>query len=353
MKKAIIAILVLLFPPLFAQEINLNQGYPTNKKVGRILKLEKMMSIGDEKSGCLLGGPMALRVDREGAIYVMEFNQLFKFSPKGKCLMNFCKIGQGPGEMGQLYNFILRDNRVILFGIRPTKVAVYKRDGEFVKELRIIKPMLSADLLHYQNDKCYIVHSSDMPVKDHAYFVDINHKLSELTFDGKNYKELISLPVQKYIMALGKGGWRAFNIGELSSELFGDNKLVISHTSAYSLKVFDIQKRSISHIFSRPYKRVDFKGGPWGKNPLAPKLDYEKDIKHIFPQEDSIWVVTSTLDEKKGALIDVFDGSGKYIDNFFLDVKGEILRITGKDVFVCETGKDLNPIILKYRIKKF
>jgi hypothetical protein len=36
---------------------------------------------------------------------------------------------------------------------------------------------------------------------------------------------------------------------------------------------------------------------------------------------DRLWVFTSTSDQAKGTLVDVFDLEGRYLDNFFLQVK--------------------------------
>jgi hypothetical protein len=36
--------------------------------------------------------------------------------------------------------------------------------------------------------------------------------------------------------------------------------------------------------------------------------------------KDRLWVFTSTMDEKKGILVDVFGFDGKYLDNFYLSL---------------------------------
>jgi hypothetical protein len=61
-------------------------------------------------------------------------------------------------------------------------------------------------------------------------------------------------------------------------------------------------------------------------------------------------VFTSTSDQVKGTLVDVFDLEGRYVDNFFLQVKdGEALvplsfgakTMSGRDLVVRRSGADI------------
>jgi len=222
-------------------------------------------------------------------------------------------------------------------------------NGNLLKEFRIHKDLFSSELLVFWKDKYYILYSENLPIKKDPYFVDIDHTLAELSDDGKSLKNLALFPVQKYVMTLGEGGWRTFNIGEFRAELFQDKYLIITHTADYLLKMFDLKEGRVTGVFSRKYPRVKFQGGEWGKTPDAPKLKYEKDIKLVFPQEKDIWVLTSTVDAKKGGLIDIFDSTGTYTDSFYLKVPGDILCIHDRSVFVCERDKNHNPLVVCYR----
>jgi len=351
MKKFIFMLLVLGINLLFAQEIvKLNQEKPLNKNAGRELKLKKVLQIGDEDSEFLFSQPFILRGADDGSFYVMEFNKLFKFDAKGKPLKSLCKVGEGPGEVNQMKNFILHDDSVIMLGVWPNKIVRFNKEGNFLQEFKFYHGILLADLLVFWNNKYYILYSGNIPAKKDPYFVDIDHTLAELSDDGKSLKNLALFPVQKYVMTLGEGGWRAFNIGEFKAELFRDQYLIITHTPDYLLKMFDLKEGRVTGVFSRKYPRVKFQGGEWGKTPDAPKLEYENDVKMVFPQEKDIWVLTSTVDAKKGGLIDIFDSTGTYTDSFYLKVPGDILCIHDRSVFVCERDKNHNPLVVCYRV---
>jgi hypothetical protein len=353
MKKIIITLLVLVFNLTGAGEIvKLNQEKPLNPRAGRELMIKKVLQIGDEKSGFLFGSPMELRAADDGSFYVMEFNKLYKFSAGGKFLKSLCRIGEGPGEVGQLYNFILQGNSVVMFSVMPDKISRFDLDGKFLNENKIMQKIssFSTRLLTYWKDKYYIIYSTDMPLKKDPYFVDIDHYLAVLSADGQNVNKLGTFPIQKYVMIWGEGGMRSFSIGDFNCELFKNRYLIISHTPEYLLKIFDLEENRITTIFSRKYPRVKFQGKRWGKNPVAPKLEFENDIKKIFPQEKEIWVLTSTANEKDGALIDVFDSTGNYADNFYVKVPGNILCIKNNSIFVSEEDSEYNQLVVQYLI---
>jgi hypothetical protein len=61
-------------------------------------------------------------------------------------------------------------------------------------------------------------------------------------------------------------------------------------------------------------------------------------------------VRTSTRDEDKGFLIDVFDLEGAYVDFFFLNTSGRIVGTHGDRIFIREADEDELVSIVKYRI---
>ena len=63
-----------------------------------------------------------------------------------------------------------------------------------------------------------------------------------------------------------------------------------------------------------------------------------------------VWVKTSTEDDKKGFLFDVFDEGGRFLDSFYINIKGRILRIDGDSLYAAENDDEELPLIVKYRI---
>ena len=89
--------------------------------------------------------------------------------------------------------------------------------------------------------------------------------------------------------------------------------------------------------------------------------DYYNDIQQILTYKNTIWVLTSTWDRNKGFLVDVFNGKGRYLDNFYLPLPKNIklddlsrypITISGDFLIIVE--KDVNDIpgIVRYKMNK-
>jgi len=81
-----------------------------------------------------------------------------------------------------------------------------------------------------------------------------------------------------------------------------------------------------------------------------PKKKFENDVSALFICGDTLWVKTSTQDEKKGVLFDVFDHRGRFLDSFYLNVGGELKLAVGGHIYVTERDDEENISIVKYQI---
>jgi len=52
------------------------------------------------------------------------------------------------------------------------------------------------------------------------------------------------------------------------------------------------------------------------------------DIRELLVYKDHLWVITSTYEEDKGYLVDVFNPEGKYVDNFYLKLADKTTFLT-------------------------
>ncbi|MCP5053466.1 MAG: hypothetical protein GY940_40245 [bacterium] len=106
------------------------------------------------------------------------------------------------------------------------------------------------------------------------------------------------------------------------------------NTFRYEIKCYDINQKRVESIWKRDYKPVlipdinkgkyEFGGIVMGSNrgkafkfKTPPRNDFP-DIQRIFIVGGHIWVITSTIDSKKGVLVDIFDQKGRYSDHFYL-----------------------------------
>ena len=74
------------------------------------------------------------------------------------------------------------------------------------------------------------------------------------------------------------------------------------------------------------------------------------DVVNLFVFNEQLWVMTSTGDERKRPLIDVFDIDGKFVDSFFLDITGTLLATHNDSVFVREKDEDELIHLVKYKV---
>jgi hypothetical protein len=101
----------------------------------------------------------------------------------------------------------------------------------------------------------------------------------------------------------------------------GFKNLLVSHTSDYLIKLIQSESGSVIRQFRRAYDRIKTKvpGNvtiTGGERPPAP--EFWADIQALHVVGNELWVQTSTVDPKKGFLIDVFNLEGRYIDRFYL-----------------------------------
>ena len=188
-----------------------------------------------------------------------------------------------------------------------------------------------------------------------------------LSGDKGELSKLGVFPVSYYVV-WGKGGGGLIPMNRLISAPAGEKFAFINHRPEYEIKVFDLEKREVIRVFRRQYQREKtppgYEGmrGPIidGKAVEPPRPKFLNDIKNIFIHQDTVWVMTSTVDKKKGTLFDVFDFEGRYVDNFYLTVPGNIapaayrfepVTVAGDYIYFIETTEDETFIIKKYRLQ--
>ena len=91
-----------------------------------------------------------------------------------------------------------------------------------------------------------------------------------------------------------------------------------------------------------------------------PVAKYHDDVQKLLMVKDRLWAFTSTVNKKKGILVDVFDKNGRYIDNFFLKYPQNVIpyqtgywvnTISDSFIYTVEQDEKGNYAIVKYRIE--
>ena len=370
---------VLLLVPViaslcFSQEIIENPVKPLNSAAGRVLKLEKMFTISDTGNGYYFEAPRLPKIAPDRSIFVLDREQLLRFDPPGKFLLNYFKKGQGPGELEQVSNYFLTDDRIIIHNTRPHKIVYLNYEGQLIKEFRIEQSGSFMTLVAYADGTFYF-HKHGIPlVKGEPRIVDIPETIIAVSNEGKDMNELRSFPIKSYVARQGGARW-AISINELITVLYEKKYLYVSHTPDYLVKLFDLENNEVLRLFKRSYEKVntpdEIKKSKKSYVILnnqkftAPEQKYLNDINHLLVVGDKLWVLTSTLDSERGWLVDVYDARGRYADNFYLKfpepLSFQTIGILGYRMHVAESGDFLFRLqtnenglveLVKYRVPR-
>lgn len=322
----------------------------------RELKLTEILRIIDNGEDYYFRFPWDATLTSQGEIFLADENQLIRFDATGKFIKNYYKSGAGPCELYTMRGYTLFENSIIVLNVRPHKIIWFDNTGNCNREFRIYENFFSAQLLTYRNDKYYLITYGMPGIKGNSGFTESPYRIMEMSNDGKELKELASFPVKTFVVMV-QGGRFNNPFCRFISRLGQGRFVVISHTSEYLVKVFDLEKKVITTSFSRKYERVkrkkitpsDFTVGNQQYEEL--KQEYEADIQNLFIVKNEIWVITST-ENSHGTLIDVFDFHGKYMDSYYIKLKGTIMATSDNTLLVREKGKEENLELVKYRIER-
>ncbi len=351
MKKILIVFFFIITQSVFSQEVIENPEKALNTNAGRIVTLEKVLMISDTGSGYYFESPRLPKVAPDHSIFVLDQEQLLRFDPSGKFLLNYFKKGQGPGELEYVSNYFLTNDNIIIHNARPHKIVYLDYKGELVKEFRIEKAGSFMTLEAYSEGLFYFQKSGIPLVKGEPRIVDVPKDIVMVSNDGKDMQKLKSFPTKSYVAVRG-GARGSLGINRLITTLYNKKYLFISHIPDYQVKLFDLENNNVLRIFKRNYRRVntpdEIKKAKKGYVVLndqkftAPEQKHLNDIYHLLVVKDRLWVMTSTLDKEKGWLVDVYDIQGQYVDNFYLKfpelLTYQSIRTIGRYMHVTESG---------------
>jgi len=347
----IFACIVLLPWAAISQDIIENPDKPSNPKAGRVLGLREELRITDEGGKFFFRYPRNIKVAPDGSYFVSDQEELLRFDPKGAFVRNFFKKGQGPGELSYVDNFDFDKDLLIVHNNNPNKFIWFSFDGAVVNELRL-HDLSRLDFKHLHDAVFYGFKTGRMDMGGRIEVIGLPHILLAISRDGTSVKELASFPVETLATDTA---WASAT--SLIAVPYRDRYLFLSHTPDYLIKLCDIRTGEVLRSFNRKYKRVKRPEGRGGAAIIIggtvhkpPGSDYLSDISDLFVFQDVLWVLTPTRREGKGFLVDVFDITGRYVDAFFLDIKGRLMGTHGDCVFVREQDEDGLISVVKFRV---
>jgi hypothetical protein len=334
------------------QEIIKNPAKPVSPKAGRILNLRPEFRITDAAGEFFLQYPSLLKVGPDGSIYFLDRDELIRLDSKGRFLRNLYKKGQGPGELNHVSGFECIGDQLLVHSNDPSKLVWFDSRGNAVREVSLQEAGRLEFLFHAGGTSYFFKRGQIVPASSKTVPVDVPHALLAVSDDGRRVQELTAFPVRTLIVG-GAMLWDSIQASVLSNRF-----IFVTHSNPYSVKVFDCETQRLLRTFSRPYKRVtrprELRSAaiisPDGTKYEMPGSEYLNDISAMFIANDRLWLQTSTKDQDKGYLFDVFDLDGRYIDNFYLGAPGRLMAVFGDAVFMAEktTGETIE--IVKYLI---
>jgi hypothetical protein len=357
MRRFIPLLIFCVLGSIYAQEVIDNSKTPQNENAGRVLKLVEEFRIESEGEGYYHNGARDLRLDEFGNIYICDSwvsgqrAHLLKFSPEGKFMIDFYKQGEGPGEIQSSYDFSLNDQEVVVFDYMKRKIIVMGDEGRFKNEFKITSGRFNEFIGVFEDWLVFMRKDTPYERKTSKLY-DEKNVIAFLSKDGQKELDFHAFLSKKFYISLAQGGgsmnWDPF------MAVMGNGKLFVCHTQEYLIEVLDLNTGQITTRFSRKYPRVKHELREFEKNFAskydAPKKKFEQDVMDLFYDQGHVWIKTSTEDDKKGFLFDVFDVNGKFLDSFYINIKGRILKIDGDFLYAAESDDEELPLIVKYRI---
>jgi hypothetical protein len=341
----------------FSQRLIENPAKPQNSNAGRTLELKEELQITDESGDFFFQSPRDIKVAPDGSLFISDRESLIRLDADGNFIHDYYKKGQGPGELNYLRDLMIEDDALIIFSGSPNKLVWFKFSGELIQDKKIFDVSGFLRLVHHSNGLFYFIKYGIPNTEGRLDIVDIPNNLIAVDNEGQLRAEIVSFPTKVFATGTGTSG-AMVSIEDVYSVPMESRFLCVSHTSEYLVKVLDLDAQLVVRSFTREYKRIkpsaDWRSGRIGtgdgKMHSPPRPDFLNDISGFFSFQDKLWVLTSTKDDKKGQLIDVFDAEGTFVDSFFLEIDGRLMGTHENWLFVLKRTEDDLINIVKYRV---
>jgi len=357
--------LILMALAAFGEESVTLPSKSQSPRAGRVLGIREVLRISDAQGGFFFKSPENIQPAPDGGALVVDESEFLRFDAKGKFVVNMFRPGQGPGELQQIENYLVRGADVLAFQRNPMKLVWMDRAGKLFREIKPDAPV--SRLLGRYGDRLLAAANSrpaiDKVQRPEGETLDIVWTLVLVTEGGHVEATSLTYPT-KWFAKRVPGALIADNMTFLLCSMLDDGLVAVANEEGYVIRIADPAKDAAVRTIRRDYRRVKYEpekspDTAGGARRLAPPRDYFNDIQKIFAVDGRIWVVTSTLDPVKGVLVDVISPRGEYLDSFFLPLPKGVglhglgrhpLTISGRTILALEILEDGRLEIVKYEI---
>jgi len=328
-----------------------NPGVPFfHEEPARTFELVEKLSIGRDGGdhNYIFYRAWDIDADSHGNIYVMDNGnyRIQKFDSTGNYLLTIGRKGEGPGEFKDLREIAIdsKDN-LIVYDSGNQRVSIFNPQGELVKDFKIMKwiSWLMVD------SKDRILLATDYT---NYYKKTRTVTLERFSQDGEFINRIFE-ETQPVFAVTSKGAAGAVYTEPFYITIDPEDNVYVVKTKKYKIKMYSPDGVLVRE-FSRQYKSVpltkeekkNYKGGSVildGKTYAPPVPDYKNDITNILGRPNrELWVFTSTREDEKGWVVDVFDSQGKYLRKLYFKSRLKPWRTRLKDnkIYSIESLKD-------------
>lgn len=367
MRKAPLALLsIFAAAAAFGQETVTLPAKPRHPEAGRVLELREVLRISDAGGGFFFKSPKKIQPAPGGEVLVVDEGEFLRFDAAGKFVANLFKAGQGPGEFGQIENYLVRENRVLAFQANPMKLVLMGLDGRLLREVKPDAPV--AALLGWCGDRllaaAHAFPALDKVQEKEGELLDILWTLVLVGEEGHVQATTLTYPTRWFAKRIAPRAFVSDNVTFLLVAPLGEGLAAVANEELYVIGIVDPAKSATLRTIGRDYRRVKFEPEKPPDDPNAPRrmalpVGHFNDIQRLFAVDGSIWAVTSTVEPGQGVLTDVISPDGEYLDSFYLplpkgvgvhDLARYPLTVSGRHVFVLESLEDGRLEVVKYEI---
>jgi hypothetical protein len=367
-RLTIILFLVTISALTLGAKIIENSAKPPAKNAGRQATLTEVLRIEDDGKNFFFKAPNNLKVGADGSIYLLDDKQFLKFDKSGAFVGNFWKSGEGPGEYSRVFGYTVNTDHIMILAAQPYKIIKLNLSGKLLEEKRLKSSMGFQRVLNFYGENVYYLDTELNFSKIKGGVFEFPQKLFVKTISDQKTDLKLNLPIERFVVVKRPKGGFMIQLRDLASNRMlveNEHRAYFSHTSNYLIKVVDIAEGKILRQFRRQYTPVKYipteiDTGPRKMKGFLEKKTTFNDVMALVLFKDRLLVFTSTLDEEKGVLVDIFSKDGKYLDYVYVPLK-ELHRpdtvssskIVADGEFLCLLEKDEEDIfsVVKYKLE--
>jgi len=346
--------------PVYKGDIKVKLAFMEELSIGQIE--------GDENY--MFGQGIAFNTDKEGYFYVTDFenSRVIKYSPAGEFILSFGAKGQGPGEFQNMSVVRFdKDENLYLTDTSNRRISFFKKNGDFLSQVSLTDRFLDLYINSEGNvaARKWVITQEENAMKQISIFGIFDKKFEVQT---EIYTDEIETPMPSgadeasIVQSLASSYSVLAFRPEPSMVLEEGGSIYFGFPDDYEIDIYSPQgepRRKIKRVYEPRRINNDDKefylqylGEMLSSSGNIPQGTLEQVYTKIkFPSHKPafqrfvlmengwLFVIVESLGDER-SLIDLFDGSGKYVAQFESTIPVEGIFFKNDKVYVISTEND-------------